>query len=453
MNEKLELFKKTLKDKKVSVIGIGVSNIPLIKFLCQNKAIVTACDKRDKEKLENEMETLGEYNITYKLGNDYLKDLSADIIFKTPGMRYDVYELECARKNGSIVTSEMEVFFELCPCKIIAVTGSDGKTTTTTLISEILKKDGKHKVWIGGNIGNPLIGEIENINENDIAVLELSSFQLHTMRASANVAVVTNMSPNHLDMHKDMQEYIDAKKNIYRYQSKDDILILNHDNEITDKMASEARGRVYMFSRKEKLPEGIYLENGSIFAFSKKILDIAKIKIPGMHNVENYMAAIAAVYDIADISSIEYVAENFGGVEHRIEFVREIDKVKYYNDSIASSPTRAIAGFHSFNQKLIVIAGGYDKHIPFDEYGKEVKDHVKELIVMGNTAKKIKEAAKNAGMNNIHDCSDMHGAVLKARELAGPGDIVILSPACASFDMFKNFAQRGNVFKEEVNSL
>lgn len=452
MNKKLEIFKKSLNGKRITVIGIGVSNVPLIKFLCENGAVVTACDKRAEAELESEMKTLCGYDITYKLGAGYLEDLSGEVIFKTPGMRYDVFELIQARERGSIVTSEMEVFFELCPCKIIAVTGSDGKTTTTTLISEILKKQG-YKIWLGGNIGNPLIGEIENIDKDDIAVLELSSFQLHTMKASANISVVTNLSPNHLDIHKDMEEYIDAKKNIYRHQSGDDLLILNYDNEITNNMKSEAVGKTVMFSLSGRLEDGVCFDGESIVAFGKKVIDIKDIRIPGMHNVDNFMAAIAAVYDMVDISSIEYVAKNFGGVEHRIEFVREVCGVKYYNDSIASSPTRAIAGLRSFDQKLIIIAGGYDKHLPFDEYGFELERHAKHLILMGDTAEAIRAAAENANMKAITMVSSMEEAVLAAKNIAACGDVVMLSPACASFDMFKNFMVRGNAFKEAVNNL
>ncbi len=452
MEQKLKLYKKSLKNKKVTVIGIGVSNVPLIKFLCTNGAIVTACDKRHKEELQNEIDALNGYDITYNFGENYLDELSGEVIFKTPGMRFDIKPLVEARNNGSIVTSEMEVFFALCPCRIIAVTGSDGKTTTTTLVSEILKKQG-YKVWLGGNIGNPLIGEIENINENDIAVLELSSFQLHTMKASANVSVVTNLSPNHLDMHKSMDEYIDAKKNIYRYQSNDDKLIVNFDNEITFNMASQANGSVTMFSRNTPLDKGICIRDGFICKDGKKFLDISCIRIPGMHNVENYMAAIAATDGLADVDTVKWVAKNFGGVEHRIEFVREVNGVKYYNDSIASSPTRAIAGLHSFDKKIIIIAGGYDKNIPFDDFGYELKDHVKMLFLMGDTAPKIKAAAENAGMNDVVMCSDMRDAVNKAYAYAKAGDIVMLSPACASFDMFKNFMVRGIAFKEAVNEL
>lgn len=452
VNKKLELFKKTLENKRITVIGIGVSNIPLIKFLCENKAEVTACDKRKKEDLTDEMKALSGFDVTYKLGGDYLKDLSGEIIFKTPGMRFDVPELISAKENGSLITSEMEVFFELCPCKIIAVTGSDGKTTTTTLISEMLKKQG-FTVHLGGNIGKPLIGEIELICETDVAVLELSSFQLHTMKQSANVSVITNLSPNHLDYHKGIEEYVDAKKNIYLYQGKDDILVLNHDNERTNKLSSEANGKLRMFSRKEKMENGVFVDDGKILINGKVVLNISDIRLPGMHNVENYMAAIAAVYDMVDEETIVSVAKSFAGVEHRIEFVREVGGVLFYNDSIASSPTRAIAGLHAFDKKLIIIAGGYDKKIPFDDYGYELKDHAKKLFLIGKTKDLIKAAAEKAGMTDIVICDTLEDAVKKAYVSSEKGDIVMLSPACASFDMFKNFMVRGELFKEYVNAL
>lgn len=453
MSEKIEIFKKSIKNKKITVIGIGVSNLPLIEFLAKNGAVVTACDKREEKDLLNEIKQLNGYDIQYKLGEGYLDSIEADIIFKTPGMRYDVAQLVLAREKGSMVTSEMEVFFDLCPSKIIAVTGSDGKTTTTTLISEMLKKEG-FKVWVGGNIGKPLLGEIENISKDDICVLELSSFQLHTMKSSPNVAVVTNLSPNHLDMHKDMDEYIDAKKNIFLHQKEDDCLVLNFDNDITRSFEKEAKGNVMFFSK--SAPEskmGVYLKDGTIFYNDNAVIRADKIKIPGMHNVENYMAAIGAVYDMVSEDTIRYVARNFGGVEHRIELVREINGVKYYNDSIASSPTRTAAGLRSFNKKVILIAGGYDKHIPFDDFGSVIKEHVKKLFLMGDTAEKIKKSALEAGMEDIVMCEGMKNAVELAYKSAQNGDIVILSPACASFDMFKNFAERGNMFKKIVNEL
>ncbi len=452
MTSKIDTFKQSIKNKKITVLGIGVSNLPLIEFLAKNGACVTACDKRSAEELISEMERLSTYDISYSLGEGYLEGIDADIIFKTPGMRFDIPQLVSAREKGSVVTSEMEVFFDLCGAKIIAVTGSDGKTTTTTLIAEMLKKQG-YTVWVGGNIGKPLLSEVESIKEDDMVVLELSSFQLHTMKASPNVAVVTNLSPNHLDMHKDMDEYIDAKKNIFKHQTDSDRLVLNFDNEITKGFETESTNAAVFFSRKNEVKDGVYLKDGTVYYKDEAVLDISEIKIPGMHNVENYMAAIGALWGIVSVDTIRDIAQGFGGVEHRIEFVREKDGVRYYNDSIASSPTRTAAGLCSFDKKVILIAGGYDKHIPFDDFGKDIKEHVKKLVLLGVTAPKIKAAAERAGMSDIIMCQSMDEAVKTAADVAKNGDIVLLSPACASFDMFKNFAVRGECFKKLVNEL
>lgn len=452
MNELLEKYKKSIEGKRVSVIGIGVSNIPLIRFLCENGAYVTARDKQSEKELGAALKKLENLNVKYVLGKNYLSDIEDDIVFKTPGMRYDVSELCEARERGCTVTSEMEVFFDLCPCKIIAVTGSDGKTTTTTLISEMLKSAGK-KIWLGGNIGNPLIGEIEKISKDDIAVLELSSFQLHTMRKSPSVAVVTNMSPNHLDMHKGMEEYIDAKENIFRYQDENGVLVINADNDITSGFEKEAKGKVLTFSRKNKA--SAYLDGNDIIFNGRKIMSADDIKIPGTHNIENYLAAICAVDGLCSDKDIVKIAKNFGGVEHRIEFVRSLGGVSYYNDSIASSPARCEAGLNSFDKQVILIAGGYDKKIPFDSLGPVIKQHVKKLVLVGVTSEKIKKSVLDAKMDkdSIFMCTEFEEAINKARELAEKGDVVLFSPACASFDMFKNFMVRGNRFKEIVNAF
>lgn len=454
MTEKLKLFEEKIKDKKIAVIGIGVSNLPLIKFLIQKGADVTAHDRRTAEELADERAELAGHNIKYKLGDGYLDDIDADIIFKTPGMRFDIPPLAAARSRGSAVTSEMEVFFDLCPAKIIAVTGSDGKTTTTTIISEMLKKEG-YTVWLGGNIGRPLLSDIENIKESDIAVLELSSFQLHTMKASPNIAVVTNLSPNHLDMHKDMDEYICAKKNIFLYQKPGDRLVLNYDNGITRSFEAEANNLPVFFSRRTASAGGVYLKDGVVYYDEEPVLKADEIRIPGLHNVENYMAAVGALQGMVSADTMRFVAREFGGVEHRIEFVREIGGVEFYNDSIASSPTRTAAGLNSFDKKVILIAGGYDKHIPFDDFGAVIKEHVKSLFLIGVTAPKIKKAALDAGMEEryIIMCDTLLQAVHEAYKSACSGDVVLLSPACASFDMFKNFAVRGNEFKRIVNNL
>lgn len=457
----LQEYLASLQGKRVAVIGIGVSNTPLIKTLLEAGISVTACDKTPRENfgpLAEELESLG---ATLCLGETYLDGLDQDVIFRSPGIRPDIPPFLAALEKGSVLTSEMEAFFQVCPCKIIAVTGSDGKTTTTSLIAEMLKNAG-YTVHVGGNIGKPLLSEADTMGKDDVAVLELSSFQLMTLQASPDIAVFTNLSPNHLDVHKSMEEYAQAKENIFSHQGPGDLAIFNQDNDLTRAMAERAPGRVMRFSRQGPVEEGTYVEHGMIYVShggQKRALFAAdRILIPGQHNVENYLAAIAAVQGLVPDEVILHTAETFPGVEHRIELVRTKDGVRYYNDSIASSPTRTIAGLRSFHQKVILIAGGYDKKIPFDVLGKEVQDHVKTLVLTGHTAEKIRQAVvQSEGYREGHPAilmeDDFQQAVLAASRSAQEGDVVILSPACASFDHFKNFAQRGQTFKDIVNAL
>ena len=454
---KLDEFKYNVAGKNITVIGIGISNLPLIKYLVSLGANVTACDRRSAEDLGENYTELEKLGVKFNLGDGYLNNLSGDMIFKTPGMRYDVPELLKAKENGSIVTSEMEVFFEVCPSHIIAVTGSDGKTTTTTLIHKMMT-DAGYKTWLGGNIGNPLLTDTEKMKENDWVILELSSFQLHTMRKSPEIAVITNISPNHLDMHKDYKEYIDAKKNIMLYQNEGDTLIVNADNQVTADIGKSANGAVKYFSRNGMAD--VYLDGNIIKRGIVEILNIKDIKIPGMHNVENYMAAIAAVSGLVSKDVIVNVAKTFGGVEHRIELVRTLDGVKYYNSSIDSSPNRTINTLRVFPNKVIMIAGGKDKGIPYDEIGPALVEHVKVLILIGATSDKIQEAL-DAEINKTGNGKDIEviratsyeNAVNTARSKAHDGDVVLLSPASTSFDMFRNFEERGNLFKKIVNEL
>lgn len=454
---KLDEFKYNVAGKNITVIGIGISNLPLIKYLVSLGANVTACDRRSAEDLGENYTELEKLGVKFNLGDGYLNNLSGNMIFKTPGMRYDVPELLKAKENGSIVTSEMEVFFEVCPSHIIAVTGSDGKTTTTTLIHKMMT-DAGYKTWLGGNIGNPLLTDTEKMKENDWVILELSSFQLHTMRKSPEIAVITNISPNHLDMHKDYKEYIDAKKNIMLYQNEGDTLIVNADNQVTADIGKSANGAVKYFSRNGMAD--VYLDGNIIKRGIVEILNIKDIKIPGMHNVENYMAAIAAVSGLVSKEVIVNVAKTFGGVEHRIELVRTLDGVKYYNSSIDSSPNRTINTLRVFPNKVIMIAGGKDKGIPYDEIGPALAEHVKVLILIGATSDKIQEAL-DAEINKTGNGKDIEviratsyeDAVNTARSKAHAGDVVLLSPASTSFDMFRNFEERGNLFKKIVNEL
>lgn len=450
----------SLKNKRVAVIGIGISNRPLIELLAGNGCSVTAFDRREREKLGETADKFEEMGVLLKLGEDYLKELSADVIFRTPGMRPDLPEISEAVKKGAVLTSEMEAFFNVCPCKIIAVTGSDGKTTTTTLIAELLRAEG-YTVHIGGNIGTPLLCQADTMKKDDLAVVELSSFQLMTMKKSPETAVVTNVAPNHLDIHRDMNEYVDAKRAVFKYQTAENRVVFNFDNDITRDFALEAKGKVLYFSRHGHVENGVFCENGVIYSAvngnCKKLLDAAEIRIPGVHNIENYMAAYCAVCDIVSADTLRKVAKEFGGVEHRIEFVRELRGVRYYNDSIASSPSRTTAGLRAFSQKVILIAGGKDKGVPFDSLGSEIMLHVKKLILTGLTAEKIRTAVEKTegycGDPPIVIEPEFENAVKRASEEAESGDVVILSPACTSFDRFNNFEERGNYFKEIVNGL
>lgn len=451
-------FKKFILNKKVGVVGIGVSNIPLINFLLDLGAKVTAFDKKSKYELGDVAIDFDNKGVKLELGEGYLDNLTGfDVIFKTPSMRIDSEALIKVKEEGSYITSEMEEFVRYTKGKVYGITGSDGKTTTTTIISKILEEQG-YKTWVGGNIGTPLFSQIENIKEEDRVVLELSSFQLMTMNEAIDVAICTNLAPNHLDMHKDMQEYIDAKKNIFLHQNKEDILVVNRENEITYNFEKEAKGIVREFSSKREIKDGAYYKDGVLYVEGKEVCKKDNIVIKGMHNVENYLAAFIATKDDVSIESMKKVAESFGGVEHRCEFIREIDGVKYYNDSIASSPTRTLAGLRAFDEKVIIIAGGYDKHIPFEPLAYEGYPYIKELILMGATKDKIKavfdKLEKEKGVKvNIKMAESLEEATNISKEIAVSGDIVTLSPACASFDMYPNFMVRGNKFKEIVNNL
>ena len=450
MQTAFEAYFSSLKDKKIAVLGLGVSNRPLVKLLLEFGCDVIGCDRTPREKLDHEVLELETQGCKLHVGEDYLESVEADILFRTPGMHPGHPAIQTLVTKGAQVTSEMEVFFEVCPCNLIAVTGSDGKTTTTTLVSEMLKASGK-TVWLGGNIGTPLLPLVRQMKETDYAVVELSSFQLMDMTRSPQRALITNLAPNHLDVHKDMEEYVDSKKNIFRFQKDGDLLVLNADNAITAEFVGN--GETRFFSRQGKNVH-VVLKDGVIYRGEEAVLNSADILIPGVHNVENYMAAIAMVEGLVEDETIRQVAKTFGGVEHRIELVRIKDGVRYYNDSIASSPSRTIAGLRSFSEKVILIAGGYDKHIPYDVLGPEICAHVKKLFLCGATAPQIRKAVEDCGGQlEITDCGHFEAAVRSAAAAAEAGDIVLMSPASASFDEFKNFMVRGECFKKIVREL
>ena len=446
-----EQYFESLKGKRIAVFGLGVSNRPLVRLLLEFGCDVIGCDKTPRENLEEEVLRLEQQGCKLSVGEHYLDNLEADIVFRTPGMHPGIPALENLRAKGAEVTSEMEVFFEVCPCTILAITGSDGKTTTTTLVSEILKAAGK-KVWVGGNIGTPLLPRVREMQESDCCVVELSSFQLMDMKRSPHIAVVTNLAPNHLDVHKDMQEYVDAKKNIFNFQNADDILVINGDNAITAPFVNAGTTKAFSYQGKDA---EVKLEGDIITRRGVAVLDKKDILLPGEHNVENYMAAIAAVEGLVEDEVIRQVAKTFGGVEHRIELVRVKDGVRFYNDSIASSPSRTIAGLRSFPEKVILIAGGYDKHIPYDVLGPEICAHVKKLVLCGATAPQIRAAVEACEDQKpeMVDCGKFESAVKAAAAAAESGDVVLMSPASASFDEFKNFMVRGNFFKKLIMEL
>ena len=462
-NKKLEEFNKFLENRKVAVIGLGVSNLPLLDYLHDKKAKVTVFDKRTIDELPKEtMDKITSYSFEFSLGQFYLDKLKGfDLILRSPSCLPTIPQLVEAEENGAIVTSEIELVLKMTPSKVIGVTGSDGKTTTTTLIYEILQHAG-YNCFLGGNIGVPLFTKIEEMRPEDIVILELSSFQLMGMEVSPDISVVTNISQNHLDIHKDFEEYIEAKKNIFKYQNQEGILVINHDNEITNNFNKEANGNVIYFSSKTKLEDGFIVDDNIIkeseAGIRKHILNVKDIKLRGVHNFENICAAFAATKTLVDTDIAYEAIKDFGGVEHRLELIKEIDGVKWYNDSVSSSPTRTIAGLNSYNEEIVLIAGGYDKNLDYTPIAKPIVDKVKTLILLGQTSGKIYEAVKkelekqNKNLN-IYMCDSLEDTVNKAKKYAKPGQIVLFSPASASFDMFKNFADRGEKFKNLVNKI
>ena len=454
---KARAFFENISGKRVAICGIGTNNTPVVLQFLKAGAQVIACDKRSEAELGETAVQLKEAGAVLRLGEHYLDDLDVDLVLRTPGMKPYLPQFEAARAKGVCVTSEMELFFELCEAPIYAITGSDGKTTTTTIVAGLLDAAGI-KTYVGGNIGRALLPYVEEIMPSDAAVVELSSFQLTGMHQSPHVAIVTNVAPNHLDWHTDMQEYIDAKLNLVYHQTPDDRAILNCDNAITAEYALRCPAPVWQFSRRQKIEKGCWLNEQNDVVYSENgvdtvIMNASDIKIPGVHNVENYMAAIAAVWGTVSPEAIKRFARAFGGVAHRCELVRERRGVRWYNDSIGSSPSRTIAGLKAFSQKVILIAGGYDKHIPYDPLGPVAADTVKAAILMGATAPAIEKVIRDNSDMPVYRVADMAEAVQTADNVAQDGDIVFMSPASASFDMYKNFEVRGNHFRDLVNGL
>ena len=461
-NFKLDEFNKSLKGKKVGVLGLGVSNLPLIDYLYEYGANICLFDEKEYEKLDNNVqEKINKYGLKTVLGSNYMEEVKGfDIIFRSPSILPTRCELLKERERGCLVTTEIEMLMKLIPSKIIGITGSDGKTTTTTLISECLKANG-YNVYVGGNIGTPLFTKAKEMTSGDIVVLELSSFQLMGMTVSPNISVITNITPNHLNIHKDMEEYILSKRRIIDNQNENDVCVLNYNDEIVKEFSNHAKGEVRYFSKFDNISDGFCMKEDAIYEVKdgeyRKVIDYKDILLRGRHNYENICTCLTAIKDLIDIDKAIEVFKTFKGVEHRLEYVCEINGIKWYNDSVSSSPTRTIAGLNSYDESIVLIAGGYDKHIDYDVIGEPIVNKVSTLILMGDTKEKIYDATVKAEnkLNKKIDkyiVSSLEEAVDTAYMHAKKGEIVLFSPASASFDMFKNFADRGEKFKYIVNN-
>ena len=445
MNKKLEEFNKNLEGKKIAIIGLGVSNMPLLDYFKDIDCEVSIFSEKEIDV------DLSMYNYNVYEGDNCLDNLVGfDIIFRSPSCLPNRKEILAEKERGCYVTTEVEEVIKLSPAKIIGITGSDGKTTTTTLIDLVLRTNG-YNTYLGGNIGTPLFTKIKDMKEDDVVVLELSSFQLMNMEVSPSISVITNISPNHLDIHGSYEEYINAKSNIYK--NSDGVLVINGDNEITKNL--ESTREIRYFSRYNKT-NAFYVSDGMIYFNGECVFDTSRLHIRGIHNYENICACMSALYDMVDIDKSFDAIAKFAGVEHRLEFVREINGVKWYNDSVSSSPTRTIAGLNSYNEEIVLIAGGYDKNLDYTPVARPILDKVKVLILFGNTKNKIYDAVMKEKTNEdieIYVCDTLEEVVNKAYENSKEGQVVLFSPASASFDMFKNFADRGIKFKDLVNKL
>lgn len=462
-NAKLIEFENYVKQKKIAIIGLGVSNIPLLDYFHNLGAYVTVFDNRKMEEIPKDiLDKITNFAIDFSFGEDALSKLQGfDMIFRSPIIMPYIKEFEEEVKNGAILTSEIEMLIKLAPCKIIGITGTEGKTTTSSIIYEIVKTAG-YNCYLGGNIGNPLFTKVKDMTPEDVIILEMSSFQLIDMDVSPNISLITNIYPDHLNVHGSYEEYQKAKTNIFKYQNEDEVVVLNYDNEITKEFANEANGKVIFFSSKEKLQDGYIYDStdGNIKycdeGIRRHIINKNDVKLRGIHNYENICAALAVTSSITDIDTQVKAIKNFTGVEHRLEFVREFNKVKYYNDSIGTSPASTIAGLNAFDENIVLLAGGSDKGLDYTEVGEAIARNVGSLILCGPTSDKIEEATKKALKNKIIDIyhvENLKEQVNLASKVSKPGDVVLLSPASASFDAFKNFAERGNKFKEFVNEL
>lgn len=448
-----------LQGKKVLVLGAGISGISVAGVLRQKGAMVTLNDAKSEQALNKDFSCLINSGVNLALGyqDETLLD-GIDLVVVSPGISIFIPLIKSAKSRGISVVSEIEVAYQLCKAPILAITGTNGKTTTTTLIGEMMKTT-NNEVVVGGNIGLALSQEVEGVSESGVVVAEISSFQLEGIREfRPHIAAVLNISPDHLDRHHSMETYIETKERIFYNQTEEDYLILNYDDSAVRKMAGKAKGKVFFFSRVEPIADGIFVRNGEIVIRLEgeihTVCPLSLIQIPGTHNIENVLAACAVAF-LAGVSlkNIASVVGTFSGVEHRIEPVKEVNGVMYYNDSKATNPESSVKALEAFPGHMILIAGGRDKNTDLSVFMNLILEKVEHLILLGEAQKRFYDSAVAAGFKNIHAVNSMSEAVTLAHQIAQPSQVVLLSPACSSYDMFKNYEERGRIFKELVHQL
>lgn len=471
-------------NKKVAVLGLGIEGVSSVRFLLKHGAEVTVLDQ--KEDIEKDIKILGYKDIKIKSGENYLDNFDQyDVIVRSPGVRRFLPELFLAEKNGVIITSQTKIFFDLCPGKIIGVTGTKGKGTTCSLIYEMLRKKGLD-AYLGGNIGKPPLDFLDKLNTQSIVVLELSSFQLQDLTKTPHIGVVLMITSEHLDYHKDVYEYVDAKRNIIRFQVNNDFAILNKDYPASRELARFTKAKTFWVSRKGEVEEGCFVKDGKIILSMGNgnetrivrglrqtsplnqtgivtpqrttVIDVKDILLPGAHNLENVAAAVmASALNGVTIANMVSVLKTFKGLEHRLELAAEVNGVRYYDDSFSTTPETAIAAIKAFKDPEILILGGSTKGSDFTELGRVISSaqNIKAIIGIGIEWRRIKERLKIKDLRCkiYEDCKNMKQIVQKAAEIVEKGDVVLLSPACASFDMFRNYNDRGEQFKKEVRRL
>lgn len=451
-----------LKDKNILIFGLSITGIAAVKALYNEGVKLTVLDSRkeDDENIKNALKKLTEFkNVNYVFGANELDLNGFDLILKSPGIKPDIPILNNARDRGIEILSDIELAYRLNKTKhIIAITGSNGKTTTSTLVYEILKNSGK-KSHLVGNVGVGILEEIVNATNEDYFIIECSSFQLeNTMEFSPEVSLITNITPDHLDWHGNFQNYANAKYKILKNQKQNDITVLNVDDSYLMEHIPATNSKLIKVSKNKLNSDGAYISNEKIFINDNskeiEIMNLSDIKLLGIHNLENILCAVAISYFIGiDIESIRNTISKFMGVEHRIEFVRELNGVKFYNDSKGTNPDSTIKAIEAVDSPIILIAGGYDKGTSFDELAELLYKKVYLLILMGTTKEKIRNSAVRAGFTNIEYVENMNEAVNLAFDSSVKGNNILLSPACASWGMYNNYEERGRDFKNIVNLL